>query len=129
MDEIDKKLTSILRKNGRASYTEMARQVSLTEGAVRRRVGALVSSGDIRRFSAVLASEARAIVLAKLDPKVAAAAIASIKQAAPDIFETSGAYDLAILLDAESVEEINKKVDRIRAVKGVASTDTLMKLA
>lgn len=44
------------------------------------------------------------------------------------MFECSGEFDVAVRLRADSLDELNKKVDELRAFPGVLRTSTLIKL-
>ena len=70
LDEIDYKILEILRENGRAPYTEIAKAVGLSEAAVRKRVNSMVKRGIIRKFSIEYSveGEVRALVLVKTAP-------------------------------------------------------------
>ncbi|MCD6223102.1 MAG: AsnC family transcriptional regulator, partial [Thermoplasmata archaeon] len=41
IDEIDKKILEILSNNARTPYTQIAKDVGLSEGAIRKRVAAM----------------------------------------------------------------------------------------
>jgi Lrp/AsnC family transcriptional regulator of lysine biosynthesis len=70
LDEIDYKILEILRENGRAPYTEVAKAVGLGEAAVRKRVNSMVKRGIIRKFSIEYSveGEVRALALVKTAP-------------------------------------------------------------
>ena len=51
MDELDREILSILRKDARTPYTEIADEVGTSEGTVRNRVEQLVDDGVIERFT------------------------------------------------------------------------------
>jgi Lrp/AsnC family transcriptional regulator for asnA, asnC and gidA len=50
LDDIDEKILSILQKNARATFTEIAKQLNLSEAAVRKRVKKLEKSGIIKNY-------------------------------------------------------------------------------
>ncbi len=51
LDEIDKRILSILKENSRISFSELARQFGLSDVAMRKRVEKLVEKGVIKRFT------------------------------------------------------------------------------
>ena len=51
LDEKDYKIVELLRRDARTTNSAIAKQVDLTEGAVRNRIGRLVRSDVIRRFT------------------------------------------------------------------------------
>jgi len=130
LDHIDHEILEFLRENARASNNEIAAKVNLTEGAVRNRVKNLVASGVIKKFTVdTAADQIEAIVLIKTQTKGSKEILKRIRKFASRLFETAGEYDVATYLGAESVENINETVDKIRSVTGVISTLTLLKIA
>lgn len=128
MDEIDIKVLEILKRNARSKYVKVAEAVGLTEGAVRRRIKELVKQGVIKRFTIETTVELEGIVLVKTEPTRTREATASIRKIANRVFETSGDYDIAALIQAYTIDELNHKIDEIRRLPAVLSTNTLIKL-
>jgi len=58
IDETDMKILEILKKNGRASYSEIAQEVHLSRVAVRDRILQMIDSGVIVGFTVQISSEA-----------------------------------------------------------------------
>jgi DNA-binding Lrp family transcriptional regulator len=54
MDDIDSKILSLLLEDGRRSYGDIGRHVSLSAPAVKRRIDRLRASGVLRGFTAVV---------------------------------------------------------------------------
>ncbi len=50
----DEELLKLLEENARASFVELARELGVTEGAVRKRIKKLVELGVIRKFTVEL---------------------------------------------------------------------------
>lgn len=131
MDEIDERLIKLLKENGRASYIELAKQVGLSEAAVRRRVKILHEKGIIRKFTIEVSMEkgANALTLISVSPSTPTTSVSerlkNIK-GVQTVYEITGQYDIATLLAAPNIPEINKCVDEIRKVDGVANTNTII---
>ena len=53
MEEIDRKIVSLLTRNGRMSFTELARQAGLSVSAVHQRVRRLEQDGVIKGYVAI----------------------------------------------------------------------------
>ncbi len=51
LDKIDEKIISILKRDSRKAFVEVAQEVGLSESAVRRRVKNLVQNGTIKKFT------------------------------------------------------------------------------
>lgn len=78
MNKIDASLLNILVKDGRASYADIARQLGISRAHARTRVQALVDSGVIELFSAVVNPEKLGKVISTfIDLKVDADSLAA----------------------------------------------------
>jgi len=128
MDEIDLKILEILRQDSRTRYVKIASAIGLTEGAIRRRVKNLLEQGVIRRFTVETKAEVEAIVLVKTDPAQTRSVTLKIREISDKVFEVSGDYDVAALIQAYNIENLNRKVDAIRRLPFVLSTNTLISL-
>jgi len=128
VDEIDIKVLEILKRNARSKYVKVADAVGLTEGAVRRRIKELTKQGVIKRFTIETTVELEGIVLVKTEPTRTKEATVAIRKIANRVFETSGDYDIAALIQAYTIDELNHKIDEIRHLPAVLSTNTLIKL-
>ena len=128
MDEIDLKILRILRENSRAKYVRIAEEVGLSEGAVRRRIKSLLDTGVIRRFTIETTAEVEGIVLIRTEPTKTGEAASMVRRIAEKIFEVSGDYDIAAFIQAYTIEELNRRVDEIRNLPSVLSTNTLIKM-
>jgi DNA-binding Lrp family transcriptional regulator len=100
----------------------------LTEGAVRRRIKELVKQGIIKGFTVETMAEFEGIVLVETSPTGTKDAIKSMGKIASRVFEVSGDYDIAALIQAYTMDELNRKIDMIRKLSGVRNTNTLVKL-
>ena len=129
MDDTDAKILNLLRDNARMKNTEIARQVDLTERAVRARIEKLVREGIIRKFTietSPVGVEGIVLIHTQVDKTV------DLKERArtmsESVFECSGDFDLAVKLRADTLDDLNKRVDEIRKLPGVNRTSTLVKL-
>jgi Lrp/AsnC family transcriptional regulator, leucine-responsive regulatory protein len=57
VEEIDRKIVSLLARNGRMSFTELARQAGLSVSAVHQRVRRLEQEGVIKGYAAMFNPE------------------------------------------------------------------------
>jgi Lrp/AsnC family transcriptional regulator of lysine biosynthesis len=129
MDETDAKILNLLRVNSRTKNTEIARQVSLTERAVRARIEKLLREGIIKKFTIETSPVGfEGIVLIDTNVGRTAAVKEKAREMSESVFECSGDYDVAVRLRADSLDELNKRVDELRAFPGVLKTATLIKL-
>jgi Lrp/AsnC family transcriptional regulator of lysine biosynthesis len=127
LDAQDERIIRMLKADARVSNVAMARAVGITEGAVRWRVRKLMESGTIRRFTVEVSTQAGSsailMVKAKAETKKMMASIAALGLHR-DAYEISGEYDACVILDGDSVEDIDRKIDRIRKLGEVAETRT-----
>jgi len=130
LDETDYKILELLKQNARTTNSDIANQVKLSEGAVRKRIRRLLEDKVIKRFTIETEqNQVEAIVLIKTQTKASKEILRRIRQHANRLFETAGDYDVAAHLAGESIQKINAMVDRLRRVNGVISTVTLLKIA
>ena len=54
MDDRDKKIIEILRKNSRTPYTEIAKELKVTEATIRKRIAELERMGVIKKYTVEL---------------------------------------------------------------------------
>ena len=127
----DAKLIELLKKNSRASNTELAREVGLSEGAVRQRIKSLIERGTIKRFTIETGSAGgnQAVVLVKAKGNTKRmmkqlSGLIGVKHA----YEISGSYDACIIITADNMENLDTNIDLIRSIPSVADTRTFISL-
>ena len=129
MDDTDVEILNLLRGNSRMKNTEIARQISLTERAVRARIEKLTRERIIKKFTVETSPiGVEGIVLIDTNVGRTTAVKEKARQLSDSVFECSGEFDVAVRLRADSLDELNKKVDELRAFPGVLRTSTLIKL-
>jgi DNA-binding Lrp family transcriptional regulator len=130
MDEKDAEIIEILRSNARTKNTNIARQIGLTEGAVRARITNLSKSGTIKKFTVETESVGvEGIILTESEAGKSKEVVARLKELSDKVFEMSGEFDAAVLVKAADVDHLNSIVDRIREIDGIVTTSTLIRLA
>jgi len=91
VEEIDRKIVLLLARNGRMSFTELARQAGLSVSAVHQRVRRLEQDGVIRGYAAVF------------DPQVIGLPLTAFVSIKP--FDASAPDDLPARLESLSAIE------------------------
>jgi Lrp/AsnC family transcriptional regulator for asnA, asnC and gidA len=133
LNSIDEKIIHLLQIDSRKSFVEIAKQIGLSESAVRRRVKNLLENNTIKRFTLELNSTNRtsAITLISVsstaDTSAVSAALMNLKGVVV-IYEITGQYDIAAIISASSVIEINRCIDDVRRIDGVSDTNTVIVL-
>lgn len=133
MDRTDELIIEILRENARATNTEVARRLNISESAVRRRIGNLVENGRIRKFTVEVDDQqmSSAITWVAVSPATPTSQVsAKIKEVkgVEVVYETAGQFDVAAVIKGANIVEINKTVEGIRRIQGVINTNTTMVL-
>lgn len=126
MDETDREILDILKKDGRASYTKVAEKLDVSEGTVRNRVEQMESEGLIEKFTVEVSDDSAvgALVMVELSTDKPIEEILERMPEDLEILEITGDYDLAIQLDRRGTGKLNDALDRIRGVEGVEDTKT-----
>ncbi|NHV06902.1 MAG: Lrp/AsnC family transcriptional regulator [Thaumarchaeota archaeon] len=132
LDERDLKILEILKKDARTSFTEIARTLNISEGAVRRRVEHLENSGIIKKFTIETSlPTVKAIILVSTTPEVPNPTISKEIRSLEGVdwvYEVTGQFDITVSVSGPNMTFINKCIDEIRSVKGVLHTNTLIVL-
>lgn len=133
LDPIDEKIISILKINSRQPFVEIAKEIGLSESAIRRRVRNLMDTKIIKRFTVELDNKNRtsAITLISVtstsDTSTVSTALMSLN-GVEVIYEITGQYDIAAIISSSSVAEINRCIDDVRRIEGVSDTNTVIVL-
>lgn len=133
LDELDLKLLHLLKENARMPYSRLARELGISESAVRKRISKLIRNGIIKKMTIEydLRNEVKAIVLVKTQPPIPVPEVSkNIKKIVgiDTVYEVTGEYDIVAILRAPGVDMINKFIDDIRSIRGVVSTYTMVVL-
>lgn len=135
LTQTDRALIAALRKNARASVTELAQTIGISRATAKARMGALVETGQIRRFTIETEEDAegtvRAITLVQLQGKMSRAVIRTLSQI-PEItrmHSTNGNWDLVLEISAQSLPRFDRVLRDIREVTGVTNSETCLLLA
>jgi len=131
MDDTDKAIIEILKHDGRATYSNIGERIGLSEGAVRKRIKALVDSGAIKRFTVKvgLTEGAEAIALLSVDPSLPTSEVSKALKKFSNVetvYEITGQYDIAVIISGFNITEVNECLEKIRRLKGVANTNTMI---
>jgi Lrp/AsnC family leucine-responsive transcriptional regulator len=131
MDDTDREIIRILKDDGRATYSDIGKRVSLSEGAVRKRIKALVDSGVIRRFTIKvgLTEGAEAIALLSINSSFPTSDVSKLLRKfhnVETVYEITGQYDIAAIISGLNIVEVNECIEKIRRVDGVVNTNTII---
>ncbi|HZB00302.1 MAG TPA: HTH-type transcriptional regulator LysM [Nitrososphaera sp.] len=131
VDETDEKIIRILQADSRKAFVEIANEIGLSESAVRRRVKNLIDRMIIKRFTIELGASDKtsAITLISVASTADTSAVSNQLMnlnGVKVVYEITGQYDIAAIIAAPAITDINKCIDDIRKIEGVSDTDTVI---
>ena len=131
IDEMDKKIISLLHEDARISYTDLAKKVEISRVAVQARINHLVENGVIERFTAVInpakvGIHVSAFFNVEVEPKYLESVARQLEEepSVTSLYHMTGPSKLhmhGIFTDNQEMERfLNEK---LYAVTGVVSVD------
>lgn len=140
MDGTDRKIINLLRRNGRLSQEQIAREVNLSRPAIHERLKRLEENRVIRGYTALIDWNAVelpliAFIWVGIDLTPCIKVFTKIKALNNDKFlveechRVTGEWCLLLKLRATSTISLQDFLDRLRAVPGVKSTMTNIALS
>ena len=133
MDELDLDIMACLQKDGRKRFTEIAKELDVTEGTIRNRVTKLINDKVIQIVGLIdphrVGYDAPAIIGISIQPPhldEAAAVIASLPEVSYLIM-VSGEFDLMVEVLCQNRQHLATFIrDELQNVAGVYRTQTFM---
>jgi Lrp/AsnC family transcriptional regulator for asnA, asnC and gidA len=131
VDETDEKIIRILQADSRRAFVEIANEIGLSESAVRRRVKNLLDKMIIKRFTIELGATDKTSAITLISVASTADTSAVSKElmnlnGVKVVYEITGQYDIAAIIAAPAIADINKCIDDVRKIEGVSDTDTVI---
>ena len=128
IDNLDKRILEIMKKDSRCPYVEIAEKLGVSEGTVRSRVHKMTEDGIIRGFTIKTSSKnVKALVEVRIDVNTDTEEIArklSEYDGVTEVFEVTGDQDIIAIVDVESSQSRNEIIERVRRYDNVLSTRT-----
>jgi len=128
MDELDQEILTILRRDARTPYTEIADEVGTSEGTIRNRVERMVESGVIERFTvATRTGNVKAMIEISVDVNVHTGGLTEEMaewNQVDFVWQVSGEEDIVLVVDAADTADLNELISRARELEEVVSTKT-----
>lgn len=136
LDETNKKIINHLKKDGRASFADIANQLRISESTVRKRVNKLVTENTISHFTVILnPTENNKKVLAFLT--ITPVIQSNIKEIADQIIDSvelaeayymSGKCGLLVKIEVKELKQVDNTIDYIRNIQGVKEIESCIVL-
>ena len=128
IDNLDKRILEIMKKDSRCPYVEIAEKLGVSEGTVRSRVHKMTEDGIIRGFTIKTSSKnVKALVEVRIDVNTDTEEIAkrlSEYEGVTEVFEVTGDQDIIAIADVESSQKPNEIIEKVRKYDNVLSTRT-----
>jgi len=136
MDDLDQRLITLLRHNGRRSVSDLALELDVSRATVRARMERLERSGDIVGYTVILRADAvslpvRGIMLIEVEGRAADRVVDALGgfPEVSAIHTTNGKWDLIVELGAANLSDFDGILRRIRLIPGVIASETNLLLA
>jgi Lrp/AsnC family transcriptional regulator, leucine-responsive regulatory protein len=135
VDDKDKLLVSLLKRNARRPIVALARDLELSRSATQERLAKLVTNGTVISFTIVEGNNAlgqqTAHLLIRLEKgKTCAQVVPKLKLIgfASTIHSIAGEYDIIMRLNAATIDEIETARSAVATISGIAEVTTLITL-
>lgn len=136
MNDTDRQLLALLRDNARMSVTELAQKLRVSRATVQNRIDKLEQSGVIIGYTVRLKPEAeehriRAWMGIAVEGNRAPAVLQALR-GEPNVYalhSTNGRWDIVTELRADTLEQFDRVLGRIRLIPGIAATETSILLS
>jgi DNA-binding Lrp family transcriptional regulator len=136
MDDTDHKLVALLRENARTPVATLARKLDVARGTVQNRLSRLETDGVIVGYTVRLKPHVeehriRALMTVVVEGNRTEAVIKALRgePAVSALHTTNGRWDIVAELRADSLEEFDRVLARIRLLEGISSTETSLLLS
>ncbi|MEK1852869.1 MAG: Lrp/AsnC family transcriptional regulator [Phyllobacterium sp.] len=136
MDDVDRKLLSLLRDDCRMPVSSMATVLGISRATVRTRIDKLTTDGTIQGFTVTLKAGAgiygvRAVAMVEVAGQAAEKVVRRL-QGFPEIralHTTNGRWDIVAEIEVETLEAFDRTLRDIRHIDGITSTETSILLS
>jgi DNA-binding Lrp family transcriptional regulator len=126
MEDINSTIIEILKKDARTPFLQIAKQLNVSEGTIRKRVKDLIKNDQIKKFTIETSEDAFAIVGIETETKTETKGIVGKIQSfgITNIYEVTGRFDIICLVPSLDREKVNEVLEQIRTTQGVLHTET-----
>lgn len=135
LDDLDRRLISALRADGREPVSSLARRLGVSRATVNSRIERLLDSGTILGFSVRVQDDRdpdtiRAIALIEVQGRSTTTAINQLR-GLPEVHAlhtTNGGWDLVAELRTHTLGDFDSIMGQIRSIEGVVNSETSLLL-
>jgi len=133
---MDMRLIAELRRDGRAAFSDLAVRLGIGRATVRARMERLAERGEIAGFAVltradVTAAPVRGLMMIGIEGRGGEKVMARLQglPAVMAVHSTNGRWDLIAELAAETLQELDAVIFRIRELEGVMTSETNLLLS
>lgn len=133
LDAVDRHILNLLRRDGRASVSDIARAVGLSAAPVSRRIERLERTGVIKDYTAVIDEQQGGTLDAYTEIRLAgptdADELAELMKGLPEVeafYTNAGDPDALVRIRADSVDHLQRAVNKMRRTSKITATKTLI---
>ncbi|KTG09451.1 AsnC family transcriptional regulator [Haloprofundus marisrubri] len=128
MDDLDRRILNVLRRDARTPYTEIAERVGTSEGTIRNRVERMTTEGVIERFTvSTRTGNIKAMVEISVEMNVNTSEVSEQLadwETVDFVWQVSGEEDIVLIVDAADTRAVNELITRAREMEDIKSTKT-----
>lgn len=136
MDDLDQRLLAALKRDGRASLSELAHDLSVTRTTVRARMGRLQRSGEIAGYTVLTRADVaphavRGLMMLGIEGR-GTEKIMQRLTGMPEVLavhSTNGTWDLIAEIGTGTLEQLDAVLFAIRRLDGVMRSETNLLLS
>ncbi len=136
LDELDRQMVQLLTQDARIPLANLARKLGVARSTAQARMERLERRGHITGYTVRLGEAARnrmirATVLAMIEPRALPAILPHLKKlpAIEVVHTTTGRFDLAMQVAADTTQALDRTLDQIGNIDGVRDIETLIHLS
>ncbi|HET9693415.1 MAG TPA: Lrp/AsnC family transcriptional regulator [Steroidobacteraceae bacterium] len=136
MDDLDRQLLGLLRGNARLPVATLAKRLKVARGTVQNRLSKLERDGVIAGYTLRLRTQDEdrrivALMLLAVEGNSVEDVLATLRgdPAVSALHTTNGRWDIVAELRADTLEEFDRVLGRIRRIAGVATSETNLLLS
>ena len=133
LDELDKKILNMLQKDGRLSFTDIAKKLKIPQSTARFKVLNLISRGYIKKFVAIPDYEKigypyALVMLLDVDLNKISDIMSELEnmEEIHHVLQTTGRHDLVAIFMAASLQHINEIVKKVKTMPGIKGAEVLV---
>lgn len=133
---MDNALIGLLRRNGRASLSELAADLGVQRSTVRARLDRLISGGEIAGFTVLTRADVsdapvRGLMMLAIAGRGAEKVNKALRQhrEVQAVHSTNGSWDLIAEINTDTLEAFDKVLTSIRKMEEITRSETNLLLS